>query len=282
MKVATELQPDQQAARWDDHVAVYETVFEPLTNAFASHALDQLGLRPGHRLVDVGAGSGGAALMAAARGADVLAIDASQRMVSRIRARAEQRVAGSGRLRAGVMDGMALALSDATFDAAISVFGVILFPDAGRGMREIARVLAPGGRAAIVTWTEPEKYELAARLLGAVAAVRGPLPPPAVPPAQLRFTDRAALRNLLGDAGLIVDDVIRLEQTWRLPSARWLADHIAFAPGMAALLAAQGADRAAILDCFVAALERDQGQGEVALSAVAHAAIGTRSPVTNC
>jgi SAM-dependent methyltransferase len=220
--------------------------------------------------------------MAAARGADVLAIDASQRMVSRIRARAEQRVAGSGRLRAGVMDGMALALPDAMFDAAISVFGVILFPDAGRGMREIARILAPGGRAAVVTWTEPEKYELATRLLGAVAAVRGPLPPPAVPPAQLRFTDRAALRNLLGDAGLIVDDVIRLEQTWRLQSARWLADHIAFAPGMAALLAAQGADRAAILDCFVAALERDQGQGEVALSAVAHAAIATRSPVTNC
>ena len=61
---------------------------------------------------------------------------------------------------------MALALPDGCFDAAISVFGVILFPDADLGMREIARVLKPGGRTAIVTWTQTERYELAARLIG--------------------------------------------------------------------------------------------------------------------
>ena len=83
MKLASELQPDQQPAQWDDHVAVYEAVFEPLTDMFAAHALDRLGPRPGDRLIDVGAGSGGAALLAAARGADVLAVDASQEMVAR-------------------------------------------------------------------------------------------------------------------------------------------------------------------------------------------------------
>jgi SAM-dependent methyltransferase len=282
MKLATELQPDQQPARWDDHVAVYETVFEPLTNAFASHALDRLGLRPGDRLIDVGAGSGGAALMAAARGADVLAVDASQQMANRIRARAEEHSVASGRVRAEAMDGMALALPDASFDAAISVFGVILFPDAGLGMREIARVLRPGGRLAVVTWTESDKYELVGRLLGAIAAVRGPMPPPASPPAQLRFGDQQAFRRLLGDAGLVVDAVIRLQETWRLPSARWIADHIGFAPGMAAMVAALGADRAAVLESFVAALEHDQGPGEVGLSAVAHLGIGTKSPITYC
>ncbi len=110
----------------------------------------------------------------------------------------------AGRIDAAVMDGMALDLPDASFDAALSVFGIILFPDAERGMREIARVLKPGGRAAIVTWTEPERYELAARLMAAIAAVRGPQAAPASLPAQLRYRDPEDFRRLLSDAGLQV------------------------------------------------------------------------------
>jgi SAM-dependent methyltransferase len=276
MNLASKLQPDQKPELWGDHVAVYEDAFEPLTNAFASHALDQLDLSPGDRLIDVGAGTGGAALMAAARGADVVAIDASPHMVARIVARANGAPGIAGRVHADVMDGMALGLADGSFDAAISVFGVILFPDADGGMREIARVLKPGGRAAIVTWTETERYELAARLLGAIAAVRGPQPPPASLPAQLRFRDAPALRRLLGDAGLTVEAIVRVEERWRMPSARWIADHIAFAPGMTAMVGALGADRAPVLDAFVAALECDQARGEVELSAVAHIGVASR------
>src|SRR5258708_23232124 len=152
MKLAVELQPDQQAARWDDHVDVYEAVFEPLTNAFARFALEHLNLHPGDRLIDVGAGSGGAALIPATKGAYVLGVDAAGKMVVRLRERVARSPVAGG-IDAEIMDGMALTLPDASFDAALSVFGVILFPDAGLGMREIARVLKPGGRAAIVTWT---------------------------------------------------------------------------------------------------------------------------------
>jgi SAM-dependent methyltransferase len=271
-----QLQPDQKPERWSDHVAVYEEVFEPLTNAFARRAIDHIELRRRDRLLDVGAGTGGAALIAAARGVDVLAIDASPQMAARIVARANGAAASDGPIRAGVMHGMALGLADCSFDAALSVFGVVLFPDADLGMCEIARVLKPGGRAAIVTWTETERYELMARLLAAIAAVRGPQPAPASMPAQLRFRDASALCRLLADAGLAVGPIVRLEERWRLPSARWLAERIAFAPGMAAMVAALGADRAAVLDAFVAALERDQGRGEVTLSAVAHAGIGRK------
>jgi SAM-dependent methyltransferase len=259
---------------------VYEAVFEPLTDAFAAHALDRHAQRPGARLVDVGAGSGGVALLAAARGADVLAVDASERMVARIRARAAER-SGAGRVRAETMDGTALALPDAGFDAAISVFGVILFPDAGLGMREIARVLKPGGRVAVVTWTEPERYELAARLSAAIAAVRGAQPPPAALPAQLRFKEPAAFAALLGGAGLAVESIERVAETWRLPSARWIADRIAFAPGLAAVFGGLGQDRAPVLDAFVTALERDQGRGDIALSAVAHVGLATKAAITS-
>ena len=280
MKVAVELQPDQQAARWDHHVAVYETVFEPLTSAFARRALDRLDLHANDRLIDIGAGSGGAALMAAAKGARVFAVDASPRMVARLRERAVARPL-AGRIEAEIMDGMALKLPDASFDAAISVFGVILFPDADLGMREIARVLKPGGRAAIVTWTATERYELVARLQAAIAEVRGPQSSPQFLPAQLRFREEPAFRRLLTEAGLIVQDVVRIEERWNLPSARWLAGHIAFAPGMSAMVEALGADRAAVLDAFVSALERDQGRGEVALSAVAHAGLAVKPRAEN-
>ena len=282
MNVAAELQPDQHPAKWDNHVDVYEAVFEPLTNAFAEHALDRLVLNRGERLIDVGAGSGGAALMAAARGADVYALDAAQRMVARIRERVNGAAIAPGRVRAETMDGMALALPDASFDAAISVFGVILFPDAELGMREIARVLKPRGRLAVVTWTEMEKYELAVRLLAAVAAVRGPQPPPPSLPAQLRFRDEMVFRKLFTDAQLAVEDIVRLEQSWRLPSARWIAEHIAFAPGMAAMVGGLGVDRGPVLDAFIAALEREQGRGEVALSAVAHVGFAVKLAVSNC
>ena len=201
-------------------------------------------------------------------------------MVARVRARA--RAAAADRVRAGVMDGTALALPNASFDKAISVFGVILFPDAVAGLREIARVLRPGGRAAVVTWTESERYELVARLLAAIATVRGPLPPPPSLPAQLRFRDEVAFRDLFVQAGLAAEAVVRLEESWRLPSARWIAERMAFAPGMAAIMGALGNDRAPVLDAFVAALERDQGPGEVALTAVAHVGLAAKPPVTNC
>ena len=275
MTLAFELQPDQQPARWNNHVVVYELVFEPLTNAFAGRALDLLDLKPNERLIDIGAGSGGAALMAAARGADVLAIDAAEQMVRRIRARAQG--LARGRVRAEVMDGTALCLPPASFDAAVSVLGVILFADAERGMQEILRVLVPGGRVAIVAWTEPERYELAARLMAAITEVHGPQPPPASLPAQLRFRDEAQLRALLAAPGLVVERIVRIEGRWKLPSARWLADHIAFAPGMGALVDALAADRAAMLDAFVAGLEHDQGRGEVVLSAIAHVGLATKA-----
>ena len=273
MRLTVALQPDQNPKRWSDHVAVYEEVFEPLTNVFATCALDQLALRPIDRLIEIGAGAGGAALLAAAECGEVVAVDASSRMAARIASRAGTSGKMVGRISACTMDGMALGLREASFDAAISVFGVVLFPDADLGMCEMTRVLKPGGRAAIVTWTETERYELVARLLAAIVAVRGPQPALATLPAQLRFRETAALRRLLADAGLIIDTIVRVEERWRLPSARWIADHIAFAPGMAAMIDALGPDRTHVLETFVAGLERDQGEGTVMLSAVAHIGI---------
>lgn len=271
------LQPDQQTALWDDHVAVYEAAFEPLTTAFGRAALDHLAATKGDRIIDIGAGSGGMALVAQGRGLDVLAVDASARMVARTRARADAAGNRAGRIRAEIMDGAALTFPDDSFDAAISVFGVILFPDAEQGVREMTRVVKPGGRIAIVTWTETERYELAVRLMEAIAAVREPQPPPTSLPAQLRFREPAVFRDLLASAGLHVDSITRLEVQWKLPSARWIAANIAFAPGMAAMVSGLGPCRDAAMQHFVSALERDQGHGEITLSAVGQIGVGIKA-----
>ncbi len=265
------MQPDQDPARWDAHVAGYERVFEPLTGQFASHALRALAPLAGLDVLDLGAGAGGAALLAARAGARVTAIDASPGMVARIAERA-----AALPVTASVQDGMALTLADASMDRALSCFGVVLFPDPSRGMAELHRVLRPGGRVAIVTWTEPHRYELAARLRDATISVRGE-PPAGELPAQLRFIDPARLIALAADAGFTAVRVERVEATLHYPSAIGLAAALGFAPGMAAMLDALGPDRAAVLDAFTAGLVRDFGKGPVTLGAVAHLAIGGRT-----
>ncbi len=275
--VTSHLQQDQQPARWSPFAEAYEAAFEPLTNAFADAALKALDLAPGGLCLDVGAGTGGAALMAASRGARVIAIDAAEGMVARIRARARD---GAKPVRAAAMDAQALALADGACDAALSVFGIILCPDPVRALREMGRVVRPGGPLAVVTWTEPQNYELVSRLIAAVTAVRGTQAPPAEGPAQLRFREEATLRALFGAAEVPLDRIVRIEADLRARSAAWLAEHLAFAPGLAAMLDAQGRDREVVLARFAEDLRRDQGDGPVALRAVAFLALG-RAPDQN-
>jgi SAM-dependent methyltransferase len=213
-----DLQPDRRPERWEHHVLLYEEVFEPLSLAFARKAIEKLRLRVGDGVLDVAAGAGGATLAIAEMGAHASAVDASAAMVARLRRRAG---ATGLAVEAQVMDGIALDLPDAAFYAALSVFGVILFPDAAKGLREMRRVVRPGGRIAIVTWTQPQRYELAARLREAVLSL-GPEPTaPAALPAQLRFAERGAFERLFEEAGLGAVAIEAVEARLNAPSARW-------------------------------------------------------------
>jgi ubiquinone/menaquinone biosynthesis C-methylase UbiE len=263
--IPTDVQPDQKPERWDDHVCVYESVFEPFTLEFAQHAIAALGLASGQSVLDVGAGCGGAALGLAARGLAVTAIDASPRMVARILERAAD---GGVTLQARAMDGQLLAFADSSFDAALSVLGVILFPDAVRGLAEMRRVVRPGGAISVVTWTQPQHYELAAELRAAIQSV-WPEQPPAPLPAQLRYREEADFRALFRAAGLAAPAIDKVTAHLEAPSARWLAERIAFAPGMAAMLAGLGNRQPAVLERFVANLEARQGPGPIRLAGVA-------------
>jgi SAM-dependent methyltransferase len=261
----TDLQPDQQPRRWDDHVCVYEEVFEPFTLEFAREAISALALAAGSSVLDVGAGSGGAALAMAERGLRVTAIDASPRMVERIRARAAGR---NLPVDARPMDGQALQFADATFDAALSVLGIVLFPNAERGLAEMRRVVRPGGGVSIVTWTQPEKYELAVELRAAIQSFR-PGQQPAPLPAQLRYRQETDFRALFEAAGLGEPLITIVTARLEVPSARWLSGRIAFAPGMAATMDGLGPRAPAVVERFAENLEARLGKGPIGLSGVA-------------
>ena len=101
-----------------------------------------LALRPGERLVIIGCGTG-ADLPFVPAGVEVLATDLTPAMLRQARAHARPGI------EFRVMDGMALDLPEASFDAAILHMVLEVIPDPVRCLREAARVLRPGGRLAV-------------------------------------------------------------------------------------------------------------------------------------
>lgn len=264
--IASHLEPDQQPHRWDDYVAVYEDVFEPLSQSFSSAAIAALAPEPQSRVLDSAAGAGGAALELARRGHKVTAIDASSAMVVRTRERAS---AMGLMVEALTMDGQDLAFPDASFDAAISVLGVILFPDAVRGLSELRRIVRPGGRIALITWTAPDAYELIGELRAAALSVLGSLPARPLP-AQLRFKEKKEFQALFAAAGLPAVEISEVTAELVAPSPAWLAERLAFAPGMAALLEGFGGAKTEVIAAFRERLETLRGVGHISLSARAY------------
>ena len=134
---------EQTPAAWDKIAPGYDEFVTATHMELGNEGLRRAELRPGMRFLDVAAGSGALSIPAARLGARVLATDQSPVMLERLSARARDEGLD---VETRVMDGHALELDDASFDMAGSQFGVMLFPDMPKGIREMARVVRPGGR----------------------------------------------------------------------------------------------------------------------------------------
>jgi ubiquinone/menaquinone biosynthesis C-methylase UbiE len=203
--------PNREDARraWDKVAPGYDEFVTPTYFGLGTEALRRAGLRPGMRLLDVAAGSGAVSLAAARLGARVTAVDVSPVMVEQLSRRARQEALD---LEARVMDGHALELEDDSFDIVASEFGVMLFPDLPRGLREMARVTRPGGRVVVVAFGSPARIEFLGFFIRAVqAAVPGFTGPPMDPlPLPFQVQDPEKLRLEMVGAGL---KDVRVEET---------------------------------------------------------------------
>ena len=176
----------------------YETTAAQLLPA-AEAVVDAAAVVPGERVLDLGCGTGNAALLAARRGARVTGVDPAARLL----AVATERAA-AGRLEDvafALGEAAALPVADDSADVVVSVFGVIFASDPEAAAAELARVTAPGGRIVFSAWlpegalaqTSRASREAVARALGA---------PPGPPP--FAWHEREKLASLFGPHGFEV------------------------------------------------------------------------------
>lgn len=175
-KESTRRQWERVAAAWNRWSPTLERWWAPVTEAM----LEMARIGPGSRVLDVAGGSGEPALTAATRiGATgyVLSTDISANLVRLAFENAQARGLDAARFEARVMDGEHLDLPDASFDAVLSRLGLIYFPDRKRALVEIRRVLTPGGRVVLASFTTPQANPFFAIPI-AIIRRRAQLPPP--------------------------------------------------------------------------------------------------------
>jgi ubiquinone/menaquinone biosynthesis C-methylase UbiE len=153
--VEARLQRRVQRYGWDLAAGDYEAAWQAQLAPAQAQLLAMVAPRPGEHVVDVACGTGLVSFDAAGRvgpGGRVLGTDISAGMIDAARRHAaDQRLSNVGFER---MDAEALDLPDASFDAALCAMGLMYMPDQLQALREMRRVLRPGGRAGLAVWGE--------------------------------------------------------------------------------------------------------------------------------
>jgi len=208
-------------AAWDRIARGYDRTNTPTQMWLGNEGLRRVGLRKGMRFLDVASGSGALSIPAARLGAQVLAIDQSPAMLELLETRS--RAEGLS-IETSVMDGHALRLPDDSFDVVGSQFGVMLFPDMPRGIREMARVTRPGGRVLVHAYGDPHRIDFLGFFIAATQSVRPSFngPPADHPPLEFQLADPDTLRNELAAAGLKDVNVETITETTEFESGEAL------------------------------------------------------------
>lgn len=162
----------RQRASWaaGDYATIGTTL--QLVGETLSEAVD---ITAGERVLDVAAGNGNAALAAARRGAEVVASDYVPQLLERLLARAY----GDGLpIEVREADAEALPFEDESFDAVLSVFGVMFTPNQERAASELLRVTRPGGRIGLANWTPTgfvgQMFKIVGRYVTPPSGIRSP------------------------------------------------------------------------------------------------------------
>jgi SAM-dependent methyltransferase len=149
----------EQAERYDRIADGYARWWGPIIAPASLGILDEIDdrIRAGARdILDVGTGTGTLAIAAVQRwpGISVTAIDASAGMIEKAETEAKRALTSEQRARLALRVAFAddLPMADGSFDVAMSSFVLQLVPNRFRALREVRRVLRPGGLFAWISW----------------------------------------------------------------------------------------------------------------------------------
>ena len=199
----------KQRESWSRFAALELTTTPP-----AARLVSFAGIKAGDKVLDVGCGTGVAAITARRAGAKVTGLDLTPQLLERARENAA--IAGFDDVAWKEGDAEALPFKDGEFDAVISQYGHMFAPRADVAAREMLRVLRPGGRIAFSTWPP----ELGLGQMFALTGKHLPAPPGATPPgawgtpAFVRERLGAGVRDLVFDHGTMLFPALTVAH-WR-------------------------------------------------------------------
>lgn len=213
-----------QGALWGAAADEWATLMEPQGRRLFDAVLDAGLFTPGARVLDAGCGSGLFAQLVAARGCDVIGLDASESLL-----RIAQRRTPAGQFHPGDLE--ALPFPAECVDV---VAGIDSFPyatDPRHAMAEARRVTRHGGHVIVATWGLPYACEAAA----CVSALEALVPsPPAGATGPFALSEENALRDLVGSAGLTWHSICDVDVIWQFEDTD-TALAAMLSPGLSAL-----------------------------------------------
>ncbi|HEX6323440.1 MAG TPA: methyltransferase domain-containing protein [Vicinamibacterales bacterium] len=208
------LQPQIDAAE------AYEALMGPaLFGEWAEKVADAARIAPNERVLDVACGTGILTRAAAARAGTaglVAGLDPGPGMLEVAR-----RLAPAVTWREGVAE--SLPFSDDAFDAVVSQFGLMFFSDRPAALREMLRVLTPGGRLAIAVWDALDRIPAYAAEVALLERLAGRQAADALR-APFALGDRDALARLVEQSGVTDVRVSTDRGTARFPSVRVMVE----------------------------------------------------------
>jgi ubiquinone/menaquinone biosynthesis C-methylase UbiE len=257
---------------WNRAAPDYLRDVAPGLSLFAADALRLAGVAAGMQVGDVACGPGSLSFAAAQRGARVRALDFSAEMIALVQDRARREWISA--IEAQVGDGMALPWPDAQLDAAFSMFGLIFFPDRATGLRELCRVLRPGGRAVVASWVPADQVPVMSDIWTLLAAEIPDLPYTRMRPA---LGDPETFRAELTGAGFEAPEVHRVAHELEAPTILeyWRALERS-TPPLLAVQEAVGPRWAGLSAAVARRLEERFGSGPVRVPLMAFLGVGTR------
>ena len=215
---------DKAAEGWSRHWSLINSWLQEVTGAMLSSA----GIAKGGRVLDVAAGAGGQTIDIAKRigpGGSVLATDISARILQLASENAA--VAGLTNVTTQIADAQTLGLTGAGFDAAVSRLGLMFCQQPLKALQEMAAALRPGGRLAVVVFSQPQANPCVAILMSTALRHAGRTAASPFEPGSLFSMGKpGALAGLLESAGLSDIQVTPFAAPMHLPSARHYLDFI--------------------------------------------------------